>query len=126
MSDQLQSMLQQAKAEVEELSPQQALAFIKEHSPFIVDVREPAEFSSGFVPGGDNIPRGVLEFKIGNHEEAQDKTRPIFVYCQSGMRGVLAAQSLKRLGYANVKNLLGGFEQWVGTGLPTDKDIDSW
>lgn len=126
MTDPLQQMLQQAKAEVEELSPQQALEFIKERSPFIVDVREPAEFSSGFVPGGDNIPRGVLEFKIGNHEEAQDKTRPIFVYCQSGMRGVLAAQSLKRLGYENVKNLLGGFERWTGSGLPTDKDIDSW
>ena len=39
----------------------------------ILDVREPAEYATGHLPGAFNIPRGVLEFKIGSHPDFQDK-----------------------------------------------------
>ncbi|MDX1695623.1 MAG: rhodanese-like domain-containing protein, partial [Ketobacteraceae bacterium] len=88
--------------------------------------REPAELSDGFIPDSDNIPRGVLEFKIQNHDELKEKTQPVLVYCQSGMRGALAADTLNRMGYQTVYNLAGGFEQWTKQALPVAKDPDAW
>ena len=50
----------------------------------ILDVREPAEYSAGCLPGAINIPRGVLEFKISSHPDFQYKQDSrIVVYCQS-------------------------------------------
>ncbi len=85
----------------------------------LIDVREPAEFNAGYIPGALNIPRGVLEFKIGRDAfwEAAMLYKPfkedeIIVYCKKGKRSILAAESLQRLGYTNVKYLIGGWKKW--------------
>jgi rhodanese-related sulfurtransferase len=43
-----------------------------------------------------------------------DSNRPIVLYCAGGLRSVMAAEALQRLGYNNekIKSLSGGFEQW--------------
>ena len=86
---------------------------------FIVDVRTAAEYEAGAVPGAVNIPRGVLEFRIGQEEIWQaagkkhpGKKDPVIVYCSSGSRGALAAKSLMQLGYKNVKSVKGGWGAW--------------
>ncbi len=86
---------------------------------FIIDVRTAAEYDAGAVPGAVNIPRGVLEFRIGEEEtwnsagkNPPDKDDRVFVYCSSGSRGALSAKALMQLGYENVKSVKGGWEAW--------------
>ena len=76
-----------------------------------IDVREPAEFANGSLPGAINIPRGVLEFQISNHPAFREaQSAEILVYCQSGGRSALSTEALQKLGYANPVSLAGGFK----------------
>ncbi len=92
----------------------------------LIDVREPGEFAEGHLPGAINLPRGVLEFKIDAHPALAcvaspvlaDRQRPIVLYCLSGGRSALAADSLQRLGFENVHSLTGGITAWRDAGLP--------
>ena len=87
----------------------------------LIDVREPAEYQGGSIPGAVNLPRGVLEFMIHTHPALQCGTHPvhekadtrIVLYCQSGGRSALAAQSLQSMGFSDVVSLSGGFEGWT-------------
>jgi len=65
-----------------------------------IDVREPGETAVKSIPGSVNIPRGVLEMKIG--ELTTDAEAPIYLHCATGGRAALAAEQLQRLGYKNV------------------------
>ncbi len=80
----------------------------------VLDVREPSEYQAGHIPGAINIPRGVLEFKIAAHPAFQGVTdRDILVYCQSGGRSALAAETLNKLGYSKAVSMAGGFKAWL-------------
>jgi rhodanese-related sulfurtransferase len=88
----------------------------------ILDVREPAEHAEGCLPGAINIPRGVLEFKIGNHTSFQDQQEAnIIVYCQTGGRSALATEALLKLGYKNAISMTGGFNAWTDSGLQVEQ-----
>lgn len=80
----------------------------------VLDVREPAEFDMGHLPGAVNIPRGVLEFRVGEHPALVDPAAPILLYCKNGGRSTLAAHTLKQMGFSEVKMLVGGFDDWQG------------
>lgn len=83
----------------------------------ILDVREPSEYAAGHLPGAFNIPRGVLEFKIGSHPDFQDKQdASIIVYCQSGGRSALSAEVLNKMGFNNAVSMAGGFKAWTESG----------
>lgn len=87
----------------------------------VLDVREYDEYSAGHLPGAINIPRGILEFKIGMVPEAANKDRQLLIYCRTSGRAALSAVQLQRLGYASVVSIAGGFEQWNNEGRPTEK-----
>lgn len=82
----------------------------------VIDVREPAEFQAGHLPGAVNIPRGVIEFTIGNNPGLANKDEPIVLYCKTGGRAALSAVNLQRMGYSKVRSLTGGFDGWVSGG----------
>lgn len=82
----------------------------------IIDVREPDETASGFLPGALLLPRGRLEENVAEH--VPDRSTPIYVYCAMGRRSALAAESLARMGYTNVHALAGGIERWRHLGFP--------
>jgi adenylyltransferase/sulfurtransferase len=86
----------------------------------LIDVRDPDEYRDGFIEPASNISRGFLEFRIGT--AAHDPSTPIVLYCQTGLRSMLAAKALHDLGYDNVVNLQGGFQKWAQSGLPVVKD----
>ena len=114
----------------------EARALIREISPsglhaapgdaLVIDVREPAEFETGHIPGSINIPRGVLEFQVDAHPAVANvsdpalshKERPIVVVCRTGGRAALSALSLQRLGFADVRSIAGGVLAWGEAGLP--------
>ena len=86
----------------------------------LVDVRTPSEIKSmgGAIKADQNrnIPRGWLEYRITS--AALSKDTPIVVYCGAGIRTPLAADTLQKMGYTNVRNYSDGFIGWRKAGLP--------
>jgi sulfur-carrier protein adenylyltransferase/sulfurtransferase len=80
----------------------------------VLDVREPDEYQEGAIPGAIHIPRGHLESQVENR--LTDKTKPVLVYCASGVRSVFAANTLQQLGYETVAEMAGGFNRWKDEG----------
>ncbi|GKU79060.1 rhodanese-like domain-containing protein [Paenibacillus sp. L3-i20] len=74
----------------------------------LIDVREPHEFKSGHIPGAKNLPLSQLSSRM--NELPKDK--PVFVYCQSGMRSKRAAVIFKKNGIPSIVNLQGGIMAW--------------
>lgn len=108
-------LVAQAKQHIAEIDIDAAQNTLE--TSLILDVREPAEYAAGHLPGAFNIPRGVLEFKIGSHPDFQDKQDAhIIVYCQSGGRSALAAEVLGKIGFNNVVSMAGGFKAWADNG----------
>ncbi|MCZ7583716.1 MAG: molybdopterin-synthase adenylyltransferase MoeB [Deltaproteobacteria bacterium] len=71
------------------------------------------------MPGAVSVPRGFLELKI--ESTLPDRDRPIVAYCAGELRAILAAGTLRRMGYKNVLAMTGGFAQWQRLGYPIDK-----
>jgi len=111
----VEELVKAAKAEIVEVDVAAARALAGEGVLF-VDVREPGECAQGMIEGALAIPRGVLEFKLAQEPRLADRTQPIVVYCQSGGRSALAAQTLQRLGFGAVKSLAGGYSAWSSAG----------
>lgn len=108
-------LVAQAKQQITEININEAKNELG--TSLILDVREPAEYAAGHLPGAVNIPRGVLEFKIGAHPDFQDKQgEKIIVYCQTGGRSALAAEALNKIGYGNAVSMAGGFKAWTDSG----------
>jgi adenylyltransferase/sulfurtransferase len=117
----LKEMLAEARQVVPELGPSELKQRLEAGEPLVlVDVRDPDEYRDGFIEPATNISRGFLEFRIG--AAVPDPSTPIVLYCQTGLRSVLAARALKELGYQHVYNLTGGFQRWAQSGLPVVKD----
>jgi rhodanese-related sulfurtransferase/glyoxylase-like metal-dependent hydrolase (beta-lactamase superfamily II) len=96
----------------------------------IIDVRHDSEVNArgGMIDARREIivPRGWLEFRMPN--EVADKNTPIVVYCGINQRSPLAAETLQKMGYSNVKNYADGFFAWRDQGKPvkfTDYALDS-
>ena len=105
----LEEMLQDARSKVEDIDPMSVIG--KEDQYTIIDVREPAEVQeTGMVLGAHNMPRGLIEFQLRPSDDFPADT-PILLYCAVGARAALAGVTLKKLGFANIKNL-GGFKEW--------------
>ena len=76
----------------------------------ILDTREQDEFDEGHIPGAILIPYTEIENKA--EEMLPDKDKLILVYCRSGRRSKIAAESLAKLGYTNIKEF-GGIIDWT-------------
>ncbi len=113
-------MVELAKQDVTIIQVEELKTMIDSFAMFnLVDVREPSEHNHGYIPGSVNIPRGLLEFNIGNQEFWEgtgfyypEKTELFVLYCKKGSRSILAAQTLEMMGYDNVKIIDGGWKKW--------------
>jgi rhodanese-related sulfurtransferase len=85
-----------------------------EHQFILIDVRTEKEYLTGHIENAIWLPRGFLEFKI--QKLISDPETEIIVYCKRGSRSALSAYTLMEMGYNNVLNLKGGFEEWVNNG----------
>jgi rhodanese-related sulfurtransferase len=108
-------LVAQAKQHIVEIDIDDAKDALE--TSLILDVRELTEYASGHLPGAFNIPRGVLEFKIGSHPDFQNKQDAhIIVYCQSGGRSALATEALNKIGFSSAVSMAGGFRAWIDSG----------
>jgi len=107
-------LLQAARDNITILNAEDAQALIAQGAT-VLDVREPSEFDAGHLPDAVHIPRGLLEFMVGNHPSLQDTSKTLLVYCKNGGRSTLATDLLKRMGFTHAVMLAGGFDNWAGT-----------
>ncbi len=118
----LKEMIAEARQAVPEEGPAELERRLKSGVPVaVIDVRDPDEYRDGHIEAATNISRGFLEFRIGG--TVSDPKTPVVLYCQTGLRSVLAAKQLKELGYEHVINLQGGYAKWAQSGLPVVKEI---
>ena len=96
------------------LSTLQAIQLLNKSKVSIVDVRKSDEFSAGHLRDSKNIPIDDLDKRVGE----LDKSHPVLVVCQSGVRASRAAAEFRRVGFSEVYILDGGITEWRSQGLP--------
>lgn len=102
----------------QQITPEEAKKIMDSKEDFVIlDVREADEFESGHISGAILIP--YTEIFLKAEEMIPDKNKQILVYCRSGRRSKIAAESLAKLGYTNIKEF-GGINQWP---YDLEKDI---
>ena len=107
-------LINEAKKRIKEVTPQQERdARSQGQAATYLDVREPNEWNLGHLPGAIHIPRGQLETKV---EAIVPRNKRVVIYCASGNRSALAADTLQQMGYENVVSLTGGFTGWAQSG----------
>jgi rhodanese-related sulfurtransferase len=130
----VQQLIDEARTRVREVRPRELAMLLRQAAIPVVDVREPEEFEDGHIPGAVNIPRGLLEFEVDGlpavafrtEEALSHRGRPILLYCLSGGRSVLAADSLRRMGFVMPMSLAGGFLGWADAGQPVSSPGGDW
>jgi len=80
----------------------------------VVDVRQPGEWQQGHIAGAVLKPLPQLTRQLGD----LDRARPVAVHCKSGYRSSIGSSLLKREGFAEVMNMIGGFDAWKACELP--------
>ncbi len=71
-------------------------------NPVVIDVRSPAEYATGYVPGALNLPLAELAESI--RMAVPELNRGIVLHCQAGVRAANALLVLNQLGYTQVVN----------------------
>jgi rhodanese-related sulfurtransferase len=78
------------------------------HQKYLIDVRTPAEFTTGALPGANNVEyQSISQFLIDQRSAKKDAE--ITLYCRSGRRSAIAKAELDALGFSNVRDW-GGIE----------------
>ena len=89
----LKEMIAEARQVVPEEGPAELERRLKSGEPVaVIDVRDPDEYRDGHIEAATNISRGFLEFRVAG--TVNDPKTPVVLYCQTGLRSVLAAKQL--------------------------------
>lgn len=76
----------------------------------VIDVRTPGEFQMGHIPGAVNVPVDQLEAEA----QSWDKEATYLIYCATGQRSATAVETMKALGFNNIKHFSAGIQAWSG------------
>ena len=101
------------------LSPSEAVLRMNRDKAVVIDVCEPGEYAQGHINGARNVPLAQLESQLP--AVVKNKSTPLILVCQAGVRSGRALAVARKLGYENVQVLAGGTKAWKDAGLPVDK-----
>lgn len=111
-------MIAAAKNRIKEVSPREVMDMQRRGEQVtLLDVRDAQEVNLGKIPGTLHVSRGNLETKV---EAVIPRDAHVVIYCASGNRSALAADTLQQMGYTNVASMAGGFRGWVESGGDVD------
>jgi rhodanese-related sulfurtransferase len=118
------TLLAEAEAKTRGITAADAQARLGDAATVFVDIRDVRELErEGMIPGAFHAPRGMLEFWV---DPESPYYKPVFttdkqyiLYCAADWRGVLAAATLREMGFENVLHLEGGYSEWKKAGRPT-------
>src|SRR3954452_11225941 len=117
-------LIRKIKEQIKEVDPREVHDHLHNGNgngaaPVIVDVREQHEFEDAHLPGAIHVPRGHLESRIEG--KVGDKSAPVVLYCATGQRSALAANTLQALlGYEDVASMTGGITLWKDRGYEVE------
>jgi sulfur-carrier protein adenylyltransferase/sulfurtransferase len=109
--------VRRVKEQIDEVDPSDVRELTNE-GVALVDVRETEEWDTGHLPGAKHVPRGYLESRID--AAVPDRSQRVILYCASGNRSALAANTLQELGYDHVESMTGGITLWKDRGYPVE------
>ena len=110
-------LIEELRSRIPHVTPADAAALALEGA-VLVDVREREENAAGTASGAIGLPKGFLE--VMAEQKLPDRDGTVVVFCQTGIRSLFAAEALGRLGYGDVRNIIGGFAAWSQAGLPVE------
>ena len=118
-------LLAEAEREIETLGVRDAIALHGHPDVTFVDLRDPRELTrEGKIPGAFHATRGMLEFWVDPespyHKDVFASGKRFVLYCQSGWRSALAAQTVTRMGLERVAHVGGGFSAWKEASGPVE------
>jgi rhodanese-related sulfurtransferase len=120
----IDDLMTRARARIERLDPQAALA-AQAAGALLIDTRcAELRQEAGTIPGAVHVPLSVLYWRMdptsGYRDPAlADPDRQVILICAHGYSSSLAAATLVDLGYARAGDVVGGYEAWAAAGLPT-------
>ena len=95
------------------LEQQQFKKLMKKKNTYVVDVRTPEEYKSGFI--GNAVNYDVMDsVAFINTISSLDKNKKYLLYCKSGRRSGKALVMMKNIGFRKVHHLKGGVSEWKG------------
>jgi len=113
---------------IENITPKKAYSLIQSYRqgcPYcrknfiIIDIRTPGECKSGHIENTINLNYYSKTFK--DELDKLDRSKTYLIYCRTGGRSGMALDTMKKLGFTKVYNMLGGITQWEAEGLPITK-----
>jgi rhodanese-related sulfurtransferase len=102
---------------IKQISAVEAFEKINKSDVQFIDVRTEGEYAGGHAIKTANFPLDKLETDFAK----LDKSKPVYLICQSGKRSQKAAEILEKQGFTELYNLKGGTNNWLKQSLPTEK-----
>ncbi len=110
--DDVKSLTDDLKQTTQFISQKDFKAVLDNEKDFnLLDCREKEKYDSACIPGAVNVPRGVVEFEIGN--KIQERRLPLYVYSDNEEKSILTAQALKMIKFSTVIVIQSNWEQWI-------------
>ncbi|MBO6726450.1 MAG: rhodanese-like domain-containing protein [Rhizobiaceae bacterium] len=119
------ALVEEANAEIETISPQEAAKRAEGGDTLLIDIRDIRELQrEGRVPGAKHCPRGMLEFWIDPespyHKDIFSSGKSFVFFCAAGWRSALATKTAQDMGLEKVAHIDGGFGAWREAGLAVE------
>ena len=113
------SLIESVHSDVRDVTVEQTRAKLRDDPRLhLVDVREDSEWAAGHAAGAIHLGKGIIERDI--EATIPDKDAEIILYCGGGVRSVLAADAIQKMGYTNVASMAGGWREWKAVGAPVE------
>ncbi|MGB9936805.1 MAG: rhodanese-like domain-containing protein [Methanobacterium sp.] len=117
------SIFKKNKKDFEEIEPKDAFTVLEKHrgdNNYVpLDVRTPDEYEAGHIENATLLNAKSADFE--EKLEEMDKNKKYFVYCRRGPRSTKAANLMKKHGFNEIYEIVGGFDKWKSKRLPFEK-----
>lgn len=108
-------LVDDAKSRIQEITIAEARQRLAANpSAVLLDVREDGEWAAGHAKEAHHLGKGILERDI--EQRFPDKSAEIIMYCGGGYRSALTCDAAQKIGFTNVRSLIGGYKGMAAAG----------